>query len=70
MSIGSQIMDMWNHPGKYNKFWVALLVPFGVLLVAMAPTESEAAFSITASEWYQVIVALAGAFGVRQTTNK
>lgn len=55
---------------KYNKFWMALTVPLGVLLFAMAPMDGQAEFVITGTEWYMVLVALAGAFGVRQVTNK
>lgn len=55
---------------KYNKFWVALTAPLGVLLVAMAPTATEAAFRVTTVEWYAVVVALASAVGVRQIANK
>ncbi|MGJ5804367.1 hypothetical protein ACSCB1_35460 [Streptomyces europaeiscabiei] len=69
MSIGDQIKDMWNHPTKYNKFWVALTIPGAVLLGAMAPTDTDAAFSISAAEWYQIVFALAGAVGVRQISN-
>lgn len=55
---------------KYNKFIVALAAPLGVLLFALAPTSTETAFHVSAIEWYQVLVSLAAAFGVRQVTNK
>lgn len=55
---------------KYNKFWVALTIPLGVLLFAMAPVDGQVAFQVTTNEWYTVLVALAGAVGVRQVPNK
>lgn len=54
----------------YNKFWVALTAPLGVLLVCLAPTDIEAAFVMTTNEWYMVLVAFASAIGVRQVRNK
>lgn len=55
---------------KYNKFWMALVAPLGVLLFVAAPTNLEPAFHVSVVEWYQVIVALAAAVGVRQVANK
>lgn len=54
---------------RYNKFWMALTAPLGVLLVAMAPTATETAFHVSIVEWYAVIVSLAAAVGVRQISN-
>jgi hypothetical protein len=55
---------------KYNKFWVALTIPLGVLLFVMSPADGQVAFQVTLNEWYMVLVALAGAVGVRQVPNK
>jgi len=55
---------------KYNKFWMALTAPLGVLLFVIAPTNLDPAFHVSVVEWYQVVVALAAAVGVRQVSNK
>lgn len=55
---------------KFNKLWVALTAAAGVLLFGLAPTETEAAFHLTTTEVYQVLVAFAGALGVYGVTNK
>lgn len=55
---------------KYNKFWVACVAAAGVLIFACAPTEVEAAFTVTLNEWYMVLVGFAGALGVYQVPNK
>lgn len=55
---------------KYNKFWMALTAPLGVLLFVTAPTNLEPAFHVSIVEWYQVVVTLAAAVGVRQIANK
>lgn len=55
---------------KFNKFWVALAAPLGVLLFVLAPTDTQTAFELTREEWYQVVVALAAAGGVWAVPNK
>ena len=57
---------------RFNKFWVALAAAGGVLLFACAPDEAarQVAFVVTRTEWYQVLVAFAGSFGVYQVSNK
>lgn len=55
---------------KYSKFWMALTAPLGVLLFVAAPTNLDSAFHVSVVEWYQVVVALAAAVGVRQISNK
>lgn len=57
---------------RYNKFWLALAAAGGVLLFACAPDDAtrQAAFVVTRTEWYQVLVAFAGSFGVYQVSNK
>jgi hypothetical protein len=57
---------------RYNKLWVALLAAGGVLLFACAPDPAafQEAFEVTKNEWYGVVVAFAGAFGVFQVRNK
>lgn len=54
---------------KYNKFWMSLIAPIGVLVLVCAPLDKEAAFVVTRSEWYTVVVALASSLGVYQVKN-
>lgn len=61
---------MLSRLSKYNKFWVALTAPLGVLVYVLAPGEAEASFIVTRDEWYLVLVALASAIGVYATPNK
>ncbi len=55
---------------KYNKFWVALTAPLGVLLYCLAPTEVQPAFKLTLDEVYLFVVALASTAGVYIVPNK
>lgn len=55
---------------KYNKFWIALTAPLGVLLFCLAGTDTQQAFVMTHDEWYLVLVAVASAVGVHQVPNK
>lgn len=66
MSFTDNITDTFLRPERYKKFFAALAIPAGVLLLAMAPIDGQEVFEVTRIEWYGVIVALAGAFGVRQ----
>jgi hypothetical protein len=59
-----------NELAKYNKFWVALTAPLGVLLFCMAPTETEQAFKVNLNELYMVAVAGAASIGVYAVPNK
>lgn len=64
-------MKLITFLGQFNKFWVSLIAPLGVLLFCLAPIEGvEAAFIVTTNEWYVVVVALAASFGVYATPNK
>jgi membrane associated rhomboid family serine protease len=63
-------MDIFTNPQKYTKFYVALMAALGVLVVACSPTDKEAAFVVTSTEWYQVLFAFAGALGVVSFPNK
>lgn len=68
------IKDLFKNPRKYSKFWVALVAPAGALVFSCAPQEvdgvAEAAFVVTPTEWYNVLVAFAVAVGVYQVPNK
>jgi hypothetical protein len=55
---------------NYQKFWLAFVAGSGQLLIVCAPSDVEAAFVITTTEWYTVVLAYATAFGVRQMANK
>lgn len=69
-----KLKDLVTNPGKYAKFYVALSAAVGALLLVMAPIETEtvkeAAFVVTPNEWYQVVLAFAGAIGVYQFKNE
>lgn len=62
--------DMFNNPAKYRKFLIALTAPLSVLLFVMSPLDGQVAFEVTRAEWYLVVVAVAGAVGIRQTPNR
>ena len=55
---------------RFNKLWVALVAALGALVLACAPIDGEAAFVVTRTEWYMVVVAFAAAAGVYQAPNK
>lgn len=55
---------------NYQKFWLAVAAGFGQLVAVCAPTDTQAAFVVTSTEWYTVVLAVAVAIGVRQIANK
>lgn len=61
--------NLLTHP-LYRKFQVAFVAALSTLLVAMAPTATEAVFVVTGLEWYFVIIAAASALGVYRLANK
>lgn len=62
--------QFFNNLAKYNKFWVALTAPLGVLLYCLAPTDAQAAFELTMDELYPFVVAMASTAGVYVVPNK
>ena len=64
------VKKMLSNPGNWKKFWMALTAPLGALLLAMAPTDAQAAFVVTQTEWYVVLAALASAVGVERVANR
>ena len=55
---------------KYQKFWIAVAAGVAQLLVVCAPTDIEAAFVVSTTEWYTVLLAIATAVGVRRIANR
>lgn len=63
------IKKILKNPDRYNKFIVALGAAFAQLIIVMAPTETDAAFFVTSTELYTVLVAFAAAVGVERVAN-
>jgi hypothetical protein len=55
---------------KYNKLWVSMAAPLGVLLYCLSPSDTQAAFVLTKDELYLVVVAIASTAGVYAVPNK
>jgi len=53
----------------FNKLWVSIVPALGVVLFVVAPTETEALWTVTESEWYLVLLAFAGSVGVFSVPN-
>ena len=73
--MGTWISDIWTNPEKYSKFWIALAAVGGQLVLVCAPTtdaqgQLEAAFVVTSTEWYSLLVAAAAAIGVERIANR
>lgn len=66
----NHVKDALNNPAHWRKFWVALLAALLALVGVMAPIEGQEAFVVTTAEWYTVVVAFVGAFGVGAVRNK
>ena len=55
---------------KYNKLWVSMAAPLGVLLFCLAPSDGQVAFVLTRDELYLIVVAIASTAGVYAVPNK
>ena len=53
----------------FNKLWVSLIPAFGVVLFVVAPTETEALWTVTENEWYLVLLAFASSAGIFAVPN-
>lgn len=63
------IRQIFEDPANYKKFFAALAGALVQLVIVIAPTETQAAFAVTDTEWYTVIVAAVTALGVERVAN-
>lgn len=60
MSVGGYLIDIFDNPEKYLKFWVAAATALLNLLTTYFPDQ----------QWLPVLISFAGAFGVFAVPNK